>query len=219
MRKFIGLIRVILFRHLTLYATIGVVIAVLFDGRLMMKNINLAVLNRLRPESVEPLVDNTFSTIKLDDYSRYYKKVTEVLPDLADAFGLYGYTLYRQGKTQEAKDAYQNAVKLDPDFFWFHYNLGLLYFHDQQFEKAAESMRKGLSVDKITTFTFIINSPRLYLPLILHQTHDVKSYIVSKYETDLKRAMVVYQVSLQAAAGKMQISSTIPAGQLELTLF
>lgn len=154
------------------YLLLAVAGFVAFDIPGALRQTNLAVLNRLRPWSFVSLVDGTAAGKELDEYVRYYRKIVEVLPEQADAWGLCGYGAYRQGDVQAAAQAYQRAMALRPDFFWYSYNLGVMAFARGEFSLAETYFEKALRTTPRGTLEGIVGSPRVYLPLVLLQSPD-----------------------------------------------
>lgn len=73
----------------------------------------------------------------------YFQRAVTFRPDDAAAHVLYGIYLVRIGKMSEAKDEYLIALELQPDYAEAHYNLGLLYVKQKEFELAVQSARKA----------------------------------------------------------------------------
>ena len=55
-----------------------------------------------------------------------------------------GIALYRQGKFEEAIQAYKEALKIDPTYVYAHYNLGLVYVAQEEFLLALESFQEAV---------------------------------------------------------------------------
>ena len=58
-----------------------------------------------------------------------------------------GYVHMKMGKSQEAVDAFESALMLDPDFYSAHMNLANLYFADYELSAAKESALKAHECD------------------------------------------------------------------------
>ena len=61
----------------------------------------------------------------------------------ADLSGLVGFAYAQTGRLSRAKEQYAFALNLWPDFFWFHYNLGLIYYREGNYPKSLESFNKN----------------------------------------------------------------------------
>jgi tetratricopeptide (TPR) repeat protein len=73
----------------------------------------------------------------LADFERYYERVTENFPQIAEGFHLLGFCQYNLGKTKEAIASYQKAIEVNPQLFWAHYNLGIILFAQKEYDQAA----------------------------------------------------------------------------------
>ncbi|HKN60862.1 MAG TPA: DUF1570 domain-containing protein, partial [Candidatus Acidoferrales bacterium] len=58
-----------------------------------------------------------------------------------------------RGRSQEAKDSLEQALKIDPNCALAHEYLGIAEFLDAQREKAIESLSKAISIDPKNSFT------------------------------------------------------------------
>jgi len=128
------------------------------------------ILNNVKPRSMTDLVEAVINDKKFDQktikrYIYYCQKIVEFMPHRSDAHGLLGFCYYHIGKKQEAIKSYEKALSLNPHFFWFYYNLGLIHLEQGQYEKTEELFKKALSSKPETTLLFIYQSKRLYLPI------------------------------------------------------
>jgi tetratricopeptide (TPR) repeat protein len=73
----------------------------------------------------------------LVDFERYYERVTESFPQLAEGFHLLGFCQYNLGKTKEAIASYQKAIEVNPNLFGAHYSLGIILFNQKEYAKAV----------------------------------------------------------------------------------
>lgn len=69
---------------------------------------------------------------------RYYKTLLGLAPHLSQAHGIKGYCYYYLDKKERSIRAFLKAVDIEPRFYWHQYNLGLIYYERQDFDKAAE---------------------------------------------------------------------------------
>jgi stress-induced-phosphoprotein 1 len=65
-----------------------------------------------------------------------------------------GNELYKAKKFDEAIEAYENAIKLDPTNMTFHNNKAAVYFTTQQYEKCIASCREAVEVGKANRAPF-----------------------------------------------------------------
>lgn len=130
----------------------------------------MSQLDYLRPYSFDDLIRK--DPHRLMEYAHYFQRVTEFLPQRAEAWSLAGYCFYYLGEIPKAIVSYQKAVEMQPFFFWHPYNLGVIYFKTSRFEEAAAAFQKALRSDAVKTLVVIQASPRIYGPILVLQTHD-----------------------------------------------
>ncbi|VAW19706.1 hypothetical protein MNBD_BACTEROID05-670, partial [hydrothermal vent metagenome] len=159
-----------------LYLAAGIFIAFLINVPEVFQTSRLKVLNRLRPETLDFLVDPVQFAKKYslsdnqirqrtEQYAFYYKKVAQYMPSRADAQGLAGYSAMLLGKEEEAIRFYEKAVANSGSFFWSHYNLAVLYFNQGRYEKVIPLLNKVIAVSPQGSVQFIKKSMRIYLPV------------------------------------------------------
>lgn len=106
--------------------------------------------------------------VNLSHYIAYYQKVAEFISDSGAAHGMLGFAYYHQGDVEKAVRSYQNAVRISPQFFWFHYNLGVLLLKKKDYARAAEAFAKGLEAPFKDSLIFF-RSSKVYLDLLRGQ--------------------------------------------------
>jgi tetratricopeptide (TPR) repeat protein len=73
----------------------------------------------------------------------YFQRAIVFAKNDATAFLVYGVYLASNDKALEAKKLYLAALELNRDYAEAHYNLGLLYVKEKEFELAVESAKKA----------------------------------------------------------------------------
>jgi tetratricopeptide (TPR) repeat protein len=73
----------------------------------------------------------------------YFDRAIRFRPDDAGVRNLYGGYLYKLGRMNDAIDQLGEAVKLDPENGTANHNLGLVYFENKNYEKAAFHAKKA----------------------------------------------------------------------------
>ncbi len=106
-----------------------------------------------------------FEPAALKHYRDYFKQVTKTIEGRADAYGMLGFCEYYLGNIPQAIAAHQKAIKIKPDFFWFHYNLGMIYYKNNQYPEAVESFTKAIETNLDINFKFMANS-KIYLDIL-----------------------------------------------------
>lgn len=115
--------------------------------------------------------DFSIEPYKLDDYIYYFQRVLEVFPNHADVYGMLGYCYYYRGEIEKAVVSYQKAIKLNPHNFLFPYNLGAIFYGQENFTEAKNMFRVTLSINPARTFQSL-KSSRIYQSIIL--SADIK---------------------------------------------
>jgi tetratricopeptide (TPR) repeat protein len=136
-------------------------------------------LNKLQPnkEVLDHLVKGIYGNQALDAQilerlKRYFILLSEYFPERSDAFGMKGLCLYYQGQIPQAEEAYQKAIELNPHFFWFYYNLGVIHMKDNNYPAAMAAFKQGLQTRPEHALYYIQTSEKVYLP-ILKSTRDL----------------------------------------------
>jgi len=80
----------------------------------------------------------------------YYEMIAEFMPNQPDAYGMLGFLYYHIQDIEKSIYFYKKAIALNSGFFWYHYNLGVIYFENEQFFEAvgylSEAMQKDISM-------------------------------------------------------------------------
>ena len=188
-------------RTIILYLLAFGLVSVLFNIPKVKQTVHLKILNRFRPESFDYLVQTyrdgkAFDQKKLEAYAFYYQKVTEYIPNRADAYGLLGFCYYHLDKKKEAIAAYEKAIEMNPNFFWFRYNLSMIYFKAGQYKEAYEVLKKAVKTSPQATLKYIQWSKRIYVPLIVIQIrlgYSVEKDLKNGYRECYKRLAMLQQ--------------------------
>lgn len=102
--------------------------------------------------------EETFNKETFSAYLDYYKQFIKYSVYSADVLGMLGFCYSYMGDQPRAIGLYKEAIAQEPTFFWFHYNLGVIYFKQGQYSEAVTSFKRALSVDRKTTLTLASNS-------------------------------------------------------------
>jgi tetratricopeptide (TPR) repeat protein len=87
------------------------------------------------------------TTVRTDTGLAAAKIATEMLPASAAAWRYYGAALDDAGRLEEALDACDQALALDPDNGWTHNNRGVTLWHLGRLEDALVTYDKAVALD------------------------------------------------------------------------
>lgn len=73
----------------------------------------------------------------------YYKRAVAFVPDDGTVRLLYGLYLNRRGKSKEALEQLRLAEEYSSDDLNVQYNLGLVYFHAKEYDRAREYAKRA----------------------------------------------------------------------------
>ncbi|TAG02700.1 MAG: tetratricopeptide repeat protein [Cytophagia bacterium] len=86
-------------------------------------------------------------TKKYDECIKYADKVIKNKPNFAyQAFDLKGSALDYQGKSEKAIKNYQMGIKLYPNYFMLHFNLGITYLRQNKVKEGENSLRQAITL-------------------------------------------------------------------------
>ena len=83
---------------------------------------------------------------RLDEAVRFYGKALGIRPKWPDGWWYIGAILYEKDDYQQAREAFQNLVALEPERGTGWAMLGLCQFQTAQYERAAVSLQRGRSL-------------------------------------------------------------------------
>ncbi len=59
-----------------------------------------------------------------------------------------GYSYYEEGRLEEARKEFQEALTLNPDYTLSRYNLGLVYYRKGRMKEAIDCYKKTIALDR-----------------------------------------------------------------------
>ncbi len=163
----------ILSRAIVFYLIVYSFSNVIVDYEKIRFGLKIKILNSVMPQSFSYLIESVEAqkekdALIIEQYVKFYVKVVEFFPERADALGMLGFCYYHLGQVKKAISAYTQATSLEPDLFWFPYNLGLIYAQNGQYQKAKDYFHKALNADLKKTLGYITASKVIYRGLLLH---------------------------------------------------
>lgn len=218
-RKLLLLLKFVCTRVAFAFVVFFIITHAVIDFEKIKFGLNLRQLNFMMPTNYDYLLDlekkhQPADREKIRGYIEFYLKVIEVLPERADAYGMLGFCYYYLGDFESAVKAYQEALRLKPEEFWFSYNLGAIYYNLKAYSQARVYFNKSTSYDLNQTYSYILNSREIYMPIL-------KKF--DKPEVEVQNRLVeAYQFSKnlnhQLTAASQNKSVSLPA-QLVVRIF
>jgi tetratricopeptide (TPR) repeat protein len=101
----------------------------------------LATLARVGLREKSPQVSNTKYPVEC-----YFVRAIRFTPDDGAVHAVYGNYLFALGKSEQAQEEFQTAVKLEPENATINYNLGLAYVKANNFDQAIIYAKKAYSL-------------------------------------------------------------------------
>jgi serine/threonine-protein kinase len=75
-----------------------------------------------------------------------FRQYLQAEPEDVEAYGLLADMLNRAGRTKEAEETFQQAIRLRPGYWPTYQRLGVFYLNHRQFEKSAHSFLTGIGI-------------------------------------------------------------------------
>ena len=85
-----------------------------------------------------------FNIGKKEEAAEVFKKAIQINPNNADAYNNLGNIYSDIGNKDDAVSAYKKAIEINPDYAGAYFNLFLFYFHEKQYDLAAECCDKAI---------------------------------------------------------------------------
>jgi len=162
-------------------------------------HVRAKTLSRLMPESFDYLIDfaqnkRELDQEKLQQYEYYYEKVVDFIPIYrGDAYEILGFCHYHLGEYRESLMDYIKASRINPHFFWPHYNLGVIYFKRGYYSKASSAFETALATKLEDNFD-VINTSKLFNPILM-SSHPFTSATMLRLKTAYRDSHVLLILS------------------------
>lgn len=185
-------------RMFVVYLLAGILFIFLFNGPILLNKVQRQTLNRIKPESFIPLrkymeSSTPMAVENLDDYIFYYTKIAQYIqPPSGDIFGMLGYCYYVSGRRELAKENFEKAYHLDPHYFWYPYNLGLLALRDHDPEKAVSYFEYARTMNKDQTTLTTLGSLQVYMPLIFNKDEDLVFWMARRLDNAIQQNNLLF---------------------------
>jgi len=171
---------------------------------------SLININKMQPKALNALKPILFTYLaeysvthegfdkkQFKDYLRYFKKIVKYMPRKADAHGMLGYCQYYLGDKKKAVQAYQQASKINSRYFWFHFNLGVIYYEMNDYKKSIISFKKALLTGTGNSETFIKTSKIFQAILLDSNFQDTPVERLKKAYYDCYKVLILSSQHLQ----------------------
>ena len=135
-----------------------------------------------------------FEKERFEEQVHYFKKVAQYFPDRGDVYGFLAYSSYYLGKESDALKFSEKAAQLDPGFFWFQYNRGLMHYKKGDDAKAAEILKSVLQFKIEHSLQYMFSS-KLYVPFVVY-IEGFQSKVVPRFEQGYADACLILTASL-----------------------
>lgn len=146
-----------------------------------------------------------FDREKFDAYLRYFNYVEQYVPNASEAYGMLGYCYYQIGQKHKAKHYASLAVQSYPEFFWFPYNLAVIYFNEGDYKKVIPLLEKATNLDPKIAISLLGDS-RIYADLggeeqtqvdkdysLVHLGRKMGDRLKSGYESAYEMLLISYE--------------------------
>lgn len=111
-----------------------------------------------------------FQKKRFQEQIRYYERLHALIPGNAEVNGILGFCYYWYSKdVPKAIRCLEAARKGNPYYFWYPYNLGMIYFENRDYQKAIACLSAALQTD----------------PRLSRETFR-RSYILKNFDDPLK---------------------------------
>lgn len=150
----------------------------------------------------------------LRDSLRYYQAISDYAPQMSEAYHLSGVCHYLLGEKEAAIANQQKAVSLEPYFFWAWYDLGLMYYREDQFAQSAKAFRGALNAPPVVT-SKSLRSSRIFVEII-RSVNDPEILNPQRTLAGYRDAARMLEASVKRLAGQ---ASGIDEEQIPLKIF
>ena len=178
-----GYLRFIFTRAIVLYLACFFLIWRILDYNQLIDNAVNQTMSRLTPpmDYFAEFVDkgDHYNRFKLMNCINYHQAVAHFFPyQKAEAYGMLGFCYERLGQQSQAVTSYQQAISLNPDYFWPYYNLGVIFYQKEKFSQAVDYLSQGLEQIPIKT-VFLLSRSKVYNDVNLSKKEGPSDYLQS----------------------------------------
>lgn len=184
-------------RVFVLYFIVAVLASLIFDCELILRRARMKALDRVRPDKFDYLLllekGTRVDEKKLEEYTFFYEKNVEYLPNAADRYGMLGFCYYHLGQHEKALEIYKEASLLTNIFFGFHYNMGVIYFKQGDYSNAAKALEMLTRASMAKNIELVMSS-RALRPFLAGKTgtaNDVVERLRTTFTNGYKLLVII----------------------------
>jgi len=155
----------------------------------------------------------------LGQYINYYQKADELLPHLREIPGLLGCFYYWQGDHASSIRHLKTAEQRIPQFFWNHYNLGVISFSKGDFSSAKEYFNRALKSDPEITLQ-LINASTIYRQ-IWKDVLGAEELVLKNYKQAYEHSTIMLQLMerYKGQMTKVEAGEALKEFKIDVRLF
>jgi len=205
-------------RSAFLYLIFFLLIWKTLDYQQLINNAVPQTLSRLTPpiDYFSEFVDrqNQYDHFKLMNCINYHKAVAHFFSfQKSEAYGMLGFCYERLGEESLAINSYQQAITINPDYFWPYYNLGVIYYDKSQYSKAQDYFVEALQQVPVKTIFFLTRS-KVYNDVKLSMINGSYDFLLS-LKKGRREAYELLMESLYKTGSYAQLAKVSVAGLSE----
>jgi len=211
-----------LFLAVNIVIGLSLIAAFTLSARHIMRTVHMARFVGLGPLKPEPMdyffqIDLHHAALdknKVRYYADYYENLLQVFPTMIDAYGILGYCYHYLGDDLKAKEFFKKAVEGGSNYFWFTYDLAVLYIIDRDYHAGMELLRKALQIDpqvSLKSLTSQTINPLLPQPF---PVNDIAAHLGQGY----KQSSILYNL-LNLSQSQSRAADIIKKLELDIYVF
>ncbi len=134
----------------------------------------------------------------LSKYIEYYQKMLLASPAIPEVYGMLGFCYYYSGDMKNSQEYYQKAVSMSPQFFWFQYDLGVVYFEQKNYSEAVKALNNAINLPFLANLKMTSQSRvfrQIFFPKNISDEYKPESATIIAYQDcHLLAALSAYMI-------------------------
>ncbi|MDO8580877.1 MAG: tetratricopeptide repeat protein [Candidatus Omnitrophota bacterium] len=169
--RFVEWLKIVCQRAMVFYALVFLVVNATIDYDRIYFGIKVRLVERIFPAKFNTLIlveqqEKNPTARELMPYINFYKRIVDYFPDQADAWSMLGFCYYYLGDSFNALWDYEQALKQQPEYFWFAFNIGTIYFRSGNFSQSIPYFEKAIKTNPDKNLEYILSSKVVYRSLL-----------------------------------------------------